>query len=122
MEAFNISYNVLSAVGVWRPTNLSSKSDIIIFSFFRLLVVPCPYLLNIGLLCRLILHNISFDEFSETFFLYIVTCGICFKSYNFLRRQNELISLSDMLWSKYSSPQNEAEMWIRSECNRFIRY
>ena len=122
MEPFQLSYKLLTLSGVWRPTSLSTKWDTTLFQLYRLFIVPLPYLLNVGLLGRLTLHNISFKEFSETLFLYIVTSGVCFKSYNFLRRQKEMLNLSNMLWSKYSAPHNENELAIRREYYQIIRF
>ena len=122
MEPFQLSCKLLSLCGVWRPESCSTKLDTTLYQLYRLFVVPLPYLLNFGLLVRLFLEDLLTNELFETFFLYIITFGVCFKSYNCIRHQKDIIKVSTMLWSKHSAPQNEVELAIQSECYQFIRF
>ena len=122
MEPFKLSCKFLSLCGVWSPESCSTKWHTTLFQLYRLFIVPLPYLLNVGLLGRLILHDLSSKELSETIFLYVVTSCICFKSYNFLRHQKDMLNLFNMLCSKYSTPHNEIESAIRRKYYQFIRF
>ena len=121
MEPFELTYKLLTLCGVWKPS-FSTKWDATLFQLYRLVIVPLPYLINVGLLARLILEKLSPRDLSDTSFSYIITSCICLKSYFFLRHQKDVINLSNMLWSKYSSPVNEIEMAIRKECYQLIRF
>ena len=122
MEGFKISFQVLSVFGVWRPRSFTSTSDKTLYNVYRVFIIPLPYLLEVGLICRLLFDEMTFDEFTETLFMCLTTTCVCCKSINFLMKRKEVINLSNMLMSNYAKSQNNVELTIQNAHNKFIRF
>ena len=122
MEPLNLVFKISSIIGFWMPSNLSTKSDKNLYNVYRILTFPSPFLLATGLLFRMILEDLKFEELTETLFVFLSMTIICCKSLNFLLRRDDIINLSKMLSSDYARPQNSAERAIQDEYNKFIRF
>lgn len=115
-------FQTLSVFGIWMPVNYSSKLDKIKYQFYSIFIIPLPYLLAAGLIIRMTFSNISFDELTETLFMFLTTINVCSKSINFLLRRQEVIHLINMLSIDYAKPHDQEEIVIYTYYNTFIRF
>lgn len=122
MEAFNLILQMLSVFGIWMPVNYSTKLSKTLYTLYSLFLIPMPYLLAAGLMMRMTVSDISFDELTETLFMFLTTINACSKSINVLLRRQQVIRLANMLSFDYTKPANSEELEIYNYYNRFIRF